>query len=607
MSKIFLFFSTAIIIAFTSVSPAVARISAAEVWSGWQSLLQGPNTEITFEEAASDGILTINDLKITVHGKSEPVVYSLGALVLMERNDGSVEVILPPEAPLSITSGKDFSAVFQQTKIGYSFVISGTENDLIYDFKAEQIVLSLQELRMFAKQIKSPVLEITLKNVIGSANSRTGELFHFSKDFSVGELAYNINIKSSDIDQTVISLKGAITNLAGHGKVIIPEHGPETDLSEFMKAGAQFSATLSYAGLNTDFFVSEQQNPISGTLESANGSFSLNAEAGETSVLDIQQNLSVDTISLSAKADSANKNNQADSSFQIAGITEGIRFSLPDDFDNKDLTEALMAGLIMAMKIDVGSLDGKFLLTNYDQTSSGSVSIGAAKYYVTMDKSKIHFGGGIKDQNTEIISPEMPFGPLKYSFAEVAVDWLMPATISREASDFSLIYKIVDLSVSDNLWELFDKEGSLPRAPATVILDIAGKGKWLVDIFNDGLKPENPVTPKGELEFVELRKLYASVAGAELTGNGAFTFDNDDLTTFDGIPAPTGGLKLKLTGGNTLLDKLVALGLVPENSAMGIRMGLSLFTVTGEGDDTLVSDIEVKPDGKILANGKRIK
>ena len=56
-----------------------------------------------------------------------------------------------------------------------------------------------------------------------------------------------------------------------------------------------------------------------------------------------------------------------------------------------------------------------------------------------------------------------------------------------------------------------------------------------------------------------------------------------DLTTFDGMPRPEGALDLELTGGNTLLDTLVAMGLLPEEQAMGARMMLGLFARPGAG------------------------
>jgi hypothetical protein len=40
---------------------------------------------------------------------------------------------------------------------------------------------------------------------------------------------------------------------------------------------------------------------------------------------------------------------------------------------------------------------------------------------------------------------------------------------------------------------------------------------------------------------------------------------------------------------------------------MGARMMMGLFAQPGEGEDTLISTIEMKEDGSVLANGQRIK
>ncbi|MGI9393360.1 MAG: DUF2125 domain-containing protein, partial [Boseongicola sp.] len=68
-----------------------------------------------------------------------------------------------------------------------------------------------------------------------------------------------------------------------------------------------------------------------------------------------------------------------------------------------------------------------------------------------------------------------------------------------------------------------------------------------------------------------------------------------------------GVANLMLVGGNGLLDKLVGMGLLPDEQAMGARMMMGLFARPGDGPDTLVSTIEVNEDGSVLANGQRIK
>ena len=71
---------------------------------------------------------------------------------------------------------------------------------------------------------------------------------------------------------------------------------------------------------------------------------------------------------------------------------------------------------------------------------------------------------------------------------------------------------------------------------------------------------------------------------------------------------PVGEVNMDLRGGVGLLDKLVALGLVPQQQGQMVKMMSGMFAVPGgDGTDHLVSKIEMNADGSILANGQRIK
>ena len=74
-----------------------------------------------------------------------------------------------------------------------------------------------------------------------------------------------------------------------------------------------------------------------------------------------------------------------------------------------------------------------------------------------------------------------------------------------------------------------------------------------------------------------------------------------------GFPKPVGSVDIMLEGANGLIDRLVAMGFVPDEQAMGARMMLGLFGVPGNSPDTLSSTIEFNEDGQILANGQRIR
>jgi hypothetical protein len=154
---------------------------------------------------------------------------------------------------------------------------------------------------------------------------------------------------------------------------------------------------------------------------------------------------------------------------------------------------------------------------------------------------------------------------------------------------------------------MFDPTGQLPRDPATVAFDLAGKVKVLANIFDPKTMESMGDAAPGELHALDINGLTVRAAGAELTGKGAFTFDNSDLQSFDGMPRPEGVLNLMLTGGNALLDTLVAMGFVPEDQANGTRMMMGMFAVPGDTPDTLTSTIEVNAEGHVMANGQRLK
>jgi hypothetical protein len=114
------------------------------------------------------------------------------------------------------------------------------------------------------------------------------------------------------------------------------------------------------------------------------------------------------------------------------------------------------------------------------------------------------------------------------------------------------------------------------------------------------------VEPPGELTSLELAEVLVKGAGAEVGATGGLTFDNTDLTSFDGVPAPTGSINITIKGANTLIDNLIAMGLLPEEDAMGARMMLGLFARPGAGPDELTSVIEFK-DGGLFANGQQLQ
>lgn len=223
-----------------------------------------------------------------------------------------------------------------------------------------------------------------------------------------------------------------------------------------------------------------------------------------------------------------------------------------------------------------------------------------------MDATQLQFGAGGKALNLMISSADIPFPELKLGYQEAAFNMLMPVGKSGAPADFAFLTKLVGFTVSDEVWGMVDPAGNLPRDPATVIIDTKGKVTMTTDLFDDAAMAALGDAPPGDLNALDVTELKASIAGAELTGAGAFTFDNADKTTFPGVPLPTGKLDLKLTGGNTLLDKIVAMGLITQDDAMGYKMMVSMFANSAADKDEMTSTLEFKDKG-FYANGQKLQ
>jgi hypothetical protein len=289
----------------------------------------------------------------------------------------------------------------------------------------------------------------------------------------------------------------------------------------------------------------------------------------------------------------------------MAGTTSA---SIPKNMDMAD------SGVIFSdavdIKVDYSTGAVTFMMDADDAEAPFHVEGASQSSVLNMEfgKGSISYGGTSKMLDYRISSPAIPFPQLTAGIEEAAFNLKMPLRQTDTPSDFALLTKLGGVKVDEMLWSMIDPTGVLSHDPATMIIDFAGKMNWLVDITKpDEMAAAGTDETPIALESLTLNNVTLAIAGAEVTGQGDFTFDNTDTTTFEGMPAPDGQVDFKIVGVNGLLDKLIQMGLLPEDQAMGARMMLGMFARPADGPDTLTSSIEVNPDGSILANGQRIK
>ncbi|MFU8778357.1 MAG: hypothetical protein ACNA7M_11900 [Roseovarius sp.] len=297
---------------------------------------------------------------------------------------------------------------------------------------------------------------------------------------------------------------------------------------------------------------------------------------------------------------------------EIQGTMARLRMTGDADIvggvDTSDMAAALRAGFRVDSQIDYEEGSTAYKLTNGDEVVAGTQSSTSGTLRVGMGADGVRYGGEGRGVSLAMSGVGLPF-PVTAEMARMGFNMVMPVSKSDTAQDFALAMEFSGFTMSDMIWAMFDPGAQLLRDPATISVDLSGKGRLFLDLLDpeQTARMESGAQVPGEVESLVLNDLTVDLAGAKLTGAGAFTFDQTDLTSFDGVPAPEGAIDLRLVGGNALLDKLIDMGFVAQDQAMMVRMMAGLFARTGTGADELTSRIEVTEDGQVLANGQRLR
>jgi len=482
-------------------APALADLTADEVWASWKGLAESSGQTLTGTESRSGDTLTVSDLKMSMEAPGGGRVEGdLGRVAFTERGDGSVEIALSESYPISVRTvsgdGENVEMDMSLHQTGMSLVASGDAARTIYDVEAPEAGMTLDRLIVDGEPVDMS-LSAALSDLVGSYTIAGRAPRSIDSDFRAASGRLDLDGTSPD-DGATVAVRSTARDIVSTSSSTVPEGIDSTDLGKMLEAGFASKGSLGYIDLGYTM-----------TAEDANGTS------------------------------------------KVATTT------------------------------DSGSLD-----------------------FVLADGGMVY---DIRGNGTDIVltGSQIPVPQLDLSMAESAFRFEMPLVQTEEAADFGVLTRITGLKMGNDLWAMIDPAGQLPRDPANLLVDLEGKGRWLTDITDpDAVQGDEA---PGQIEALNVKDLQLDLAGAELTGQGAFTFDNSKAAALGTAPMPAGDMSLKLVGGNALLDKLVGMGLIPQDKAMGFRMMLGLFAQPGEGEDTLVSKITVTEDGQVLANGQRLR
>jgi hypothetical protein len=335
-------------------------------------------------------------------------------------------------------------------------------------------------------------------------------------------------------------------------------------------------------------------NDISGSYTSS---------VGETR--DVTYDLTAASMDILIDATNPEDGSQVMISGQTNQVATQAMMSMPLD-PAADPEMMMMNGL----SIDGGytTAGGSYIFEFTDETgpTNGSFTTTGSSLDFAVSKDAVAYNSTATGVALQATTAAMPL-PITLDLAEYGLTFEMPLAKTEAPAPWAMGVNLTGLDVSDDIWAMFDPSAMLPRDPATVRLDLTGTATMLFDAMDPAQAEAMASAPMPlQVESVNLNDLTVAFGGAEITGAGAFTLDNTDLTTIPGMPKPTGAIDLQLSGVNALVDTLANMGLLPQEQVMGARMFLGMFA-TATGDDQMTSRIEVTEDGQVLANGQRIQ
>lgn len=195
----------------------------------------------------------------------------------------------------------------------------------------------------------------------------------------------------------------------------------------------------------------------------------------------------------------------------------------------------------------------------------------------------------------------MPMPPLQMKMAKVESVLELQLGKPDEPRQSRIKFGMEGVTLSDTIWGMVDPAGQLPRDAGRLNAELSAKMQGPVDPMNSDQKPQMVMPVK--IDNLVVNDVVLEIAGASFKANGVAAMDNSLM-----FPMPVGVVNLDLKGGIGLLDKLMASGVLPQQTGMMIKGMSGMFAVPGgDGTDHLVSKIERKDSGAILANGMQIR
>jgi Uncharacterized protein conserved in bacteria (DUF2125) len=589
---------------------AWADVTPEEVWQNWQDSATSQGQKVTAESTSMDGdTLTVTGITMRMSGDAGDSSALIGEVQFKDKGDGTVAIIMPDSFPVllmlpatkGIDGAKPSELALTVTMPAADITASGVPLALSYQSTLPTLEIAAEITEGLADPATKVIVLARLGNVTGNYLIEAAEAGkNLTEEFSAA--TFDLSVKSTGNPDQEMAVTLSLSGIGGKALLTgIPASGMG-DMEMALNQGMTMDLNAAYGIGSFDVAGKDAGAPVKMTGALGGGSLVMALAASRLSY-----DATGKSVSLNFSGTDSASSDPVTFSATFANTSSKLEMTGGNWANIEDFNAALKAGLQVSGAFGLGASAFDFASGAAAGKTTMTASLGGLDSSFAMDAAQMRYDVGSKALKMTVASPDLPVPEAAFDLTELAVGFAMPLAKSDAPAPFNVLAKVVDLNVAEALWAMIDPGAALPHDPASMIIDLKGTTTLTRDLVEEGMAMAGgDSTPPGLLNSLDLPQFLLRVAGAEVTALGGFTFDNSDMVSVPGVPLPTGKIDIKAVGLNGLVDKLVAMGLVPKEQAMQGRMMLSMFANTSPDRDEITSTLEFK-DKHFFANGQQLQ
>ena len=241
--------------------PALADLSAQDVWADWQEVAASFGGKLTAaSEAYSGGVLTLDGIAITVEMEGGNTQASYGSVTLTERGDGTIGFAIPAEQTFTSTAtiaGETSTQTINAQTEGFEGVIREDGATRIYDISAGTVTYSVTDVS--GGEADAPVvMEMVLSDLDTTYTSTPdGETLAIGQTLGASGVTMDLSSTGADAFQMTYALTDLASLAEGTVDLAAPA-GPVT----LATMGLLFSGDMTHKGSTLGITATSEDGPV---------------------------------------------------------------------------------------------------------------------------------------------------------------------------------------------------------------------------------------------------------------------------------------------------------------------------------------------------------